>query len=74
MFFMVSEETLVQGLTFLFQYANRHLNTSFANLLYATSLHFGKWVYAANHTPLYTFLYNKVTARRRLAIVGTGFQ
>lgn len=74
MLLMESEKALVQCLAFFFQHSNGNFNTSLTDFLNATPLHLGKRIYTAHHTTLHTFIYNKVTARRRFSVVCTRFQ
>ena len=71
---MESEETFVQCLTFFFQNANGYLYTSLTDFLNSTSLNLGKRIHAAHHTPLHTFLYYKIAARRSLTVMGARLQ
>ena len=71
---MKCEETTIQRLTFCFQYTNLHLNTSIMQFLNTPTLYFGKRIDTANHHTTYTFLNNKIGARRSLTIVRTWFK
>ena len=73
-FRVVGEEASVQPLALLLQYAYSNLDAGLTNLLYAASLHFGKRVYATYNHPFDCLANDEVSARRRLAIVGTRLQ
>ena len=68
------DEAAVQLATLLFEHTHRHLYAGVAQLLYATTLHGSERVDAAHDAAAHTFLYNKVGAGRRLAIVGAWLQ
>ena len=68
------DETLVQFEAFCLQNTYCYLDSCLTNLLDATSLHLGKRIHAATDTSLHAFSYDKVGARRRLAIMRTGFE
>ena len=67
------DETLVQFEAFRLQNTHRYLDSSLANLLDSPTLHLGKRIHAATDTSPYTLSYDKVGARRRLAIMRTRF-
>ena len=68
------DETLVQFETFSLQNAYRYLDSCLANLLNPSTLHLGKRIHTTADTSPYTFSYDKVGARRRLAIMRTRFE
>ena len=74
MFLVQTEETFVQLATRLFQHADNNLDARIAEHLYAASRHQRIGIQHANHYAADTLLDDQFGARRRLAIVGTGFE
>ena len=68
------DEALVQFETFRLQDAYSYLDSCLSNLLDSPTLHLGKRIYATADTSPYTFSYDKVSTRRRLAIMRTRFE
>ena len=67
------DEALVQFETFCLQNTHRYFDSCLTNLLDSPTLHLGKRIHAAADTSPYTFSYDKVGTRRRLAIMRTRF-
>lgn len=68
------DEALVQFEAFRLQNTHRYLDACLTNLPDSPTLNLGKRIYAAADTSPYTFSYDKVGTRRRLAIMRTGFE
>ena len=68
------DEALVQFEAFRLQNTHRYLDACLTNLPDPTTLHLGERIHAATDTSPYTFSYDKVGTRRRLAIMRTGFE
>ncbi len=74
-FFCVkSDETAIQPATFLLKHLLPYLHASLAQHGNATSVHFFVWVAHANHHARDSLFDDKLGARRRFAIVRTGFE